>query len=73
MGSGEYAREHLLPLSASSLRHAVRAVRHSFDSGLFGRIEDVERLYLGELMTTADAAEGITAFLEKRPPRWRNA
>jgi cyclohexa-1,5-dienecarbonyl-CoA hydratase len=69
----DYARQHLLPHSAASLRHAVRAVRHAFDARLFGRLEDVERLYLGELMKTADAVEGLNAFLEKRPPRWRNA
>jgi cyclohexa-1,5-dienecarbonyl-CoA hydratase len=69
----DYARRHLLQHSATSLRHAVRAVRHSFDARLFGRLEDIERLYLGELMKTADAVEGLNAFLEKRPPRWRNA
>ncbi len=28
-------------------------------------------LYLHELMTTADALEGLNAFLEKRPPTWK--
>ena len=68
-----YARTHLLPHSAASLRHAVRAVRHTFEAGLFGRLAEIEKLYLGELMKTADAVEGIEAFLEKRPPQWRNA
>jgi cyclohexa-1,5-dienecarbonyl-CoA hydratase len=38
-----------------------------FDKGL-ARAEDI---YLRELMKTADAREGIEAFLEKRPPRWK--
>jgi len=38
-----------------------------FDKGL-ARAEDI---YQKELMKTADAREGIEAFLEKRPPRWK--
>lgn len=37
-----------------------------FDKGL----ARAEKLYLEELMKTADAHEGIRAFLEKRAPRW---
>ncbi len=33
----------------------------------------LEALYLDELMATADANEGLRAFLEKRPPAWRHA
>ena len=36
-------------------------------------IHEIERLYLDELMLTADAVEGLTAFREKRAPQWRNA
>jgi enoyl-CoA hydratase/carnithine racemase len=32
----------------------------------------VEDLYLNELMRTEDAQEGISAFMEKRKPTWRN-
>lgn len=68
----DYAREHLLPHSASSLRFAVRALRRGFQPAFRTALADVERLYLEELMTTADAEEGVKAFLEKREPRWRN-
>jgi cyclohexa-1,5-dienecarbonyl-CoA hydratase len=68
----EYARTHLLPRSASSLRHAVRAIRLSFSRRLEGELAHLENLYLEELMATEDAAEGIQAFLDKRPPSWRN-
>ena len=67
-----YAREYLLPRSASSLRHAVRAARHGFSQRLRSELGDVERLYLEELMSTVDAIEGLEAFLEKRQPSWQN-
>jgi cyclohexa-1,5-dienecarbonyl-CoA hydratase len=35
------------------------------------QLEEVERVYLTELMQTHDAHEGVRAFLEKRPPIWR--
>ena len=68
-----YAREHLLPRSASSLRLAARAVRTGFAQRFQADLAAVERLYLEELMSTADAREGLHAFLEKRPPAWRDA
>lgn len=68
-----YAREFLLPLSASSLRHAVQASRWELYQRLEHTLKDVERFYLEELMTTDDAVEGIRAFLEKRLPQWKNA
>ena len=67
-----YAKEHLLPRSASSLRHAVRALRLPLSRRLEGELARLERLYLEDLMGTEDAAEGIRAFLEKRAPVWRN-
>jgi cyclohexa-1,5-dienecarbonyl-CoA hydratase len=36
------------------------------------KLPAIERLYLEELMNTADAQEGITAFMEKRPPVWQH-
>jgi cyclohexa-1,5-dienecarbonyl-CoA hydratase len=68
----EYARKYLLPHSASSLRHAVRALRLPVSRRLEGELTRLESLYLEELMGTEDAVEGIQAFLEKRPPEWRN-
>jgi cyclohexa-1,5-dienecarbonyl-CoA hydratase len=68
----EYAKAHLLPRSASSLRYAVRALRHSLTRRLDEELERLEGLYLEELMATEDAKEGIRSFLAKRPPEWRN-
>ena len=36
------------------------------------RLAAVEELYLGPLMETEDAHEGLTAFLEKRAPVWKD-
>lgn len=68
----EYAREYLLPKSASSLRFALRAARGGFEERFRSELARVERLFLEELMSTADALEGLQAFLEKRPPEWKN-
>ena len=62
----------LTSLSGPVLRLTKRAV----DRGLFTSVNDgiktVEELYLGELMQTADAHEGLNAFLEKHKPIWKN-
>lgn len=68
-----YARRHLLPRSAASLRFAVRALRVGLRARLATDLADVERLYLEELMNTHDAVEGLQAFLDKRAPAWRDA
>ena len=44
--------------------------RAAWDEALGERLARLEKLYLGELMGTADAREGIAAFLDRRPPRW---
>ena len=35
-------------------------------------LKQLEDIYLHELMKTSDAGEGISAFIEKRKPVWRN-
>ena len=67
-----YAREHLVPRSASSLRFAVRAARLGLSKRLDSELPEMERLYLDELMASSDAEEGLRAFLDKRSPDWRN-
>jgi cyclohexa-1,5-dienecarbonyl-CoA hydratase len=68
-----YARKHLLPRSASSLRLAVRAGRVGFGERFRRALAEVEKLYLEDLMSTADAKEGLQAFVEKRKPSWSDS
>jgi cyclohexa-1,5-dienecarbonyl-CoA hydratase len=67
-----YATEHLLPKSASSLRFAVQSARMGYEGRVRKEIAAVERLFLEELIGTADAQEGLNAFLEKRRADWRD-
>ena len=69
----EWVRKYLLPHSASSLRFATRAARLDYARRFERDIEELERIYLDQLMATKDAPEGITAFLEKRKPNWSDA
>ena len=68
-----YFDKHLAPKSAKSLRYAVRAARHGTTVRIATKLAAIERIYLDELMATADAVEGLTAFIEKRPARWKDA
>jgi len=61
---------HLSRTSAAALRHATAAARLALRDHVRMVLPELERLYLGDLMGTEDAAEGIAAFLQKRAPRW---
>ncbi len=67
-----YFTKYLAPKSASSLRHATKAARLGFNDRVKTKLDQVEALYLDELMSTKDAVEGLNAFIEKRPARWEN-
>ena len=56
--------------SASSIRLTKKAFRVAQGADFDQRLASVERLYLDELMKTADANEGLNAFVEKRKPEW---
>lgn len=68
-----YFDKHLAPKSAQSLRYATRAAREGIVDRVAKKLAAIEKLYLDELMTTSDAVEGLTAFIEKRPARWKDA
>ena len=56
-------------MSAAALRITKRAILYGNDLGVNALLE-IEDLYLRDLMNTADAHEGIQAFMEKRQPIW---
>ena len=70
-----WARTHLLPRSASSLRYAVRAVRAgSVARGSPTELPVLERLYLDELMATARrGGRACAPSSRSAPPVWKNA
>ena len=67
-----YFDEHLAAHSACALRFAVKASRAALARRVGERLDEVEQLCGVELVKTADALEGLVAFQEKRPPRWKN-
>jgi cyclohexa-1,5-dienecarbonyl-CoA hydratase len=69
----DYARKAYASLSRTSLRFATRAARGRYVEQVAADLAALERLYLEELMTTQDAVEGIEAFLQKRPPVWKES
>jgi len=58
--------------SAAVLALARRALREGSTGTFSDALARVEALYRDELLATADAEEGVRAFLEKRPPRWKD-
>ena len=62
-----------LKLSRVALLSTRKALREANGKPFDAALNTVEDIYLKELMLTDDAKEGLSAFLEKRPPVWRNS
>jgi cyclohexa-1,5-dienecarbonyl-CoA hydratase len=62
----------LTSLSAPVLKLTKRAVDRALNADVMEGLAAAEKLYLGELMQTEDAREGLNAYMEKRKPIWKN-
>ncbi len=62
---------HIARAAPLAVRAAKRCVLDAFDEGLAQSLRN-ERREFRALLATQDAAEGIAAFTERRPPRWSN-
>jgi len=61
---------HFAPRSAVALAHAAEASRLTLRAQAEPALAAAEAQYLNHLLKTSDAAEGIQAWMEKRPPNW---
>jgi cyclohexa-1,5-dienecarbonyl-CoA hydratase len=71
--AGQWFDRRLAGKSAVALGHAVRAARTLVRAHVDPHLDRLERQYLDELLSTADAAEGVNAWLEKRTPNWSDS
>ncbi len=70
--AGDWFDTHLAPHSAVALTHAAAAARLTVRAQAEPALDRAERDYLSGLLSTKDAREGVTAFLEKRAPKWED-
>jgi cyclohexa-1,5-dienecarbonyl-CoA hydratase len=64
--------EKIASNSAIVLKLTKRAIIEGATKNYSDSIKKSEDIYLNELMKTIDANEGLSAFLEKRQPVWKN-
>ena len=71
----DWYRKNLRPLSAFAIRQANRVAR--LGSGILeslgGTLDKLERQYVHEVLNSNDGNEGITAFIERRKPVWKDS
>lgn len=63
----------LLARSRTVRRIALERLRAAWVPEARRLLRDAEEAYMGSLLATRDVVEGVSAFLEKRPPVWSGA
>jgi cyclohexa-1,5-dienecarbonyl-CoA hydratase len=62
--------QQVVKMSPTSLAITKKAI-YAWDAAHFDKgLARAEKIYLEELVKTADAQEGVLAFMEKREPKW---
>ena len=64
--------DELLGKSGAVLRLTLKGLRELSLGGFGEALKRSEEIYCDDLLKTEDMAEGIEAFLAKRPPQWRH-
>lgn len=64
--------EKFKKLSGAVLKLTKEAALAGLNDDMHQGLKAIENIYLGRLMKTSDAIEGLKAFLEKRKPIWKD-
>ncbi len=64
--------DRLLTKSSAAVALTKKALREGLEHRFETALRHSESIYVNELSRTEDMREGIRAFLEKRPPNWKN-
>ncbi len=62
----------LTELSLVGLKYSKKGITLGLETAFSEGLQRIEEIYLGELMSSEDAHEGLRAFMEKRKPLWKN-
>lgn len=63
--------QKFMDLSPVVLAYTKKAIKAGLNKGFVEGLKTIDDIYLNELMITADAREGLNAFMEKRKPVWQ--
>jgi cyclohexa-1,5-dienecarbonyl-CoA hydratase len=62
----------LTEMSLIGLKYSKKGIQLGLETSFPEGLEKIEKMYLENLMASADAHEGLNAFIEKRKPNWKN-